>query len=96
MKEVGIVDPERNPFGRLTWISDGLSFTLKRQKQFDEAGLFGRSKDSITSIPDKNKGKYLAFVAIAWGFAEMNNGRLIITEKWVNRFNYDGFGRLIQ
>jgi len=95
MSKVGIIDSERNPFSRPRWISDGLSFTLKRQKQFDEAGLFGRSVGSILSIPDINKGRYLAFVAIAWGFAELKYGRLTATEKWGDRFNYDGFGRLI-
>jgi hypothetical protein len=95
MSRDGIVDSARNPFIFPSWISQGNPFTLHRQKQFENAGLIGMSVENIQGIGKTNEGRYLAFVAIAWGFAKLVNDRLTATEKWLNRFNYDGYGHRI-
>ena len=89
--KTGIVDKKQNPFARKSWIQQGYSFTKYRQGQFD---ILGKSFDEIWKI-DPNIGRYLAFVSIRWGFAEMKDNRLVPIEKWHNRDLYDGFGNLI-
>jgi hypothetical protein len=88
----GIIDIERNPFGRKSWIIQGYPLTLKRKNQLSV--LFGKDTETIKKIRNINDGKYVAFVAIRWGFAVIIKGRLIATEKWTNQGNYDDFGQI--
>ena len=48
------------------------------------------------SIKPVNYGKYVAFVAIRWGFAVITGETLSQTEKWTNRINYDSYGNPIE
>ncbi len=86
----GIIN-NNNPFIQVDWIKQGFGFTLHRQKQISE--LFGKHKEVILETKPKNNYSYVAFVAIRWGFAEVIDGKLTPTEKWTNRFHYDGHGQ---
>lgn len=86
----GIIDSDRNPFAINLWIEQGYSFTKRRQNQLPL--LFEKDKKYIEALP-LNDGKYVAFVAIRWGFACLLNKKLTPTEKWSNRYIYVGHGR---
>jgi hypothetical protein len=88
--EEGIIDAN-NPFIQYSWIKQGYGFTIHRQKQISE--LFGKDKSSILGTNPRNENSYVAFTAIRWGFAEVINGKLTPTEKWTNRFYFDGHGQ---
>ena len=92
MRKVGIVDFTINPFATSRWINDGRRFTQKRQDQFDEQKLLGMHQDAIFNLPDRNQSNYLAFTAIAWGFAVLVDGILQPTEVWEKRDLYNEFG----
>lgn len=83
----GIIDSENNPFIRKSWVEQGLALTPQRQEQLQE--LFGKSIENILMINPENDGRYVAFIAIRWGFAKIINGELAPTEKWTNQNNYD-------
>lgn len=86
----GIIDPERNPFATPSWVAQGQSLsTAYRQGQL--RGLFEKTIDEIRSF-NPNQGQYPAFLVIQWGFARLEGERLVPTEKWKNRSDYDGFG----
>jgi len=87
----GIIDAEANPFIRNDWIIQGFPLTQHRQAQLAE--LFGKNIETISNIKPINNGRYVAFVAVRWGFASVNNGILTQTEKWANRSNYDNYGQ---
>jgi len=87
----GIIDLESNPFVHESWIAQGFGFTPKRQGQIEN--LFGRNDENILMFQPENDNRYVAFVAIRWGFARLLNNKLTPTEKWNNRDNYDGHGR---
>ncbi len=93
--KTGIVDKLNNPFGFPSWIKQGygLTFGTKRNRQDKLPALFDRSVEEINSI-DNNIGRYVAFVAIRWGFAELKENVLVPTERWENRSNYDEFGQV--
>ena len=93
----GIIETEKNPFVNLSWIEQGygLTYKKKRCRQEDLPNLFDRSIDEINKM-DQNEGKYLAFVAIRWGFAEIHDNKLIPTKIWKNRFQYDEYGIKLQ
>lgn len=84
----GIID--NNPFIQDEWIKQGFSFTHHRQNQISE--LFGKQIKIILETKPKNNNSYVAFVAIRWGFAIVEDGKLAPTEKWYNRFLYDDHG----
>lgn len=86
----GIIDSDRNPFAINLWIEQSYSFTQRRQNQLPL--LFGKDKKYIEALP-LNDGKYVAFVAIRWGFACLLYRKLTPTEKWSNRDIYDGHGQ---
>lgn len=86
----GIID-NNNPFTQDSWIKQGYGFTIHRQKQISE--LFGKDKSNILGTNPRNENSYVAFVAIRWGFAIIKGGKLTPTEKWTNRFLYDGHGQ---
>jgi hypothetical protein len=87
----GIIDSTNNPFAQESWIQQGFGLTPKRQEQVEI--LFGRSAENILTAQPENDNRYVAFVAIRWGFAKIINGILTQTEKWNNRRLYDGHGR---
>lgn len=86
----GIIDLERNPFTHESWVMQNLGFTPKRQNQIEN--LFGQSAENILMTQPENDNRYVAFVAIRWGFAKIIKGKLTPTEKWSNRDIYDGHG----
>jgi hypothetical protein len=86
----GIIDSENNPFIRQSWVEQGLALTPMRQGQLPE--LFGKTEQNILMINPENDGRYIAFISIRWGFAVIMGGKLTPTEKWTNRFQYDGHG----
>ncbi len=83
----GTVDENNNPFTKPSWIKARQPLTTHRQVQL--TSLFGKE---ISTFKNQNTGKYPAFLGIRWGFAAIENGRLIQTEKWIHRFNYDDRG----
>ena len=90
--ETGVIDLIRNPFaGNNDWINQSYGLTSKRQEQLIE--LLGRDIEGISSIRPVNYGKYVAFVAIRWGFAEISERKLLPTKKWENRQKLDEFGQ---
>lgn len=86
----GIIDSNSNPFVQQSWIAQGFGFTPKRQGQVEN--LFGQSIDNVLINLPENDNRYVAFVAIRWGFAKIENGKLAPTEKWFNRHLYNGHG----
>lgn len=93
----GIIEKEKNPFVIPSWIEQGygLTYKKKRNRQEDLPVLFNRTTDEINKM-DRNEGKYLAFVAIRWGFAEIKDNKLVPTKIWENRFQYDEYGVKLQ
>ena len=87
----GIIDLERNPFAHESWVAQSFGFTTKRQGQIEN--LFGQSVENILMTQPDNENRYVAFIAIRWGFASINNGKLVPSEKWVNRNLFDGHGQ---
>lgn len=85
----GIVDGDRNPFANNKWIEQGYGLTDKRQGPLE--ALFGQTRVKIMR-GDRNRCRYVAFVAIRWGFAELREDVLVPTEKWENRLYYDERG----
>jgi hypothetical protein len=69
----GIIDKERNPFICDSWIKQGYKFTTHRAKQLN--GIIGLNEKEIRSL-NRNKGAYVAFIAIRWSAAKMVNGIL--------------------
>lgn len=69
----GIIDKERNPFICKSWIKQGFQFTSHRDKQLRE--IIGLNEKEIRSLK-RNKGPYVAFIAIRWNAAKMVNGIL--------------------
>ena len=90
IEAIGIIDKGNNPFSRTEWIKQGFPFTSKRQEQF--LALIGKEIKVISNIKPENYGKYVAFVAIRWGYATIKNNKLTPTEKWLNPYNYDKYG----
>ena len=78
-EEIGITDLKHNPFARKSWIEQGFSLTAKRKNQL--MPLFGKTVDNIKAIKPVNNGRYPAFVAIRWGYAEIRDGKLTPTKK---------------
>jgi len=88
----GIVDKSRNPFAIPSWIDQGYGLTTNKGNRAAKLEkLFGKTIDEIKDIKT-NDGRYPAFVGIRWGFAEIKNNRLVKTEKWNNRIDYDEYG----
>jgi len=75
----GVIDTERNPFARPSWIKQ--DYTLTPDRKGELAPLFGKTVQEIMS-GDDNTCRYPAFVGIRWGFAVICIcGRLVPTEK---------------
>lgn len=91
MKEVEIIDVERNPFFHESWRVQNYPLTKHRKEQLEK--LFGQDEESIKKI-DQNTGAYPAFVGIRWGFAEVTDKKkLRATDKWHNRNFHDEYGQ---
>ena len=80
LENEGIIDLVNNPFA-ISLKYQGLSFTPHRQKQLP--ALFGKDFETIVNTLPVNDGKYVAFIAIRWGYAKMIDGRLAHTGKWI-------------
>ena len=91
-EDIGIIDKKQNPFYDAGWCGQNLPLTPHRKDQLRK--LLGYSVESIKRLTD-NEGKYVAFVAIRWGFAELIGGKLTETEKLLSEGIYDGRGKLI-
>ena len=87
----GITDSKRNPFTQDRWIRQGYGLTGKRRTDLEP--LLGQTREKILK-GDENSRRYPAFVAIRWGFAEVQDDTLVPTEQWENRHNYNNFGEL--
>ena len=90
MNQSGIIDLNKNPFVVNDWINQGYGLTNQRSEQLTK--ILFKTVDEISELP-RNEGKYVAFVAIRWGFAEIINGKLLPTKKWDNRQKYDEYGQ---
>lgn len=91
IESTGIIDKGNNPFSRTEWIKQGFPFTSKRQEQF--SALIGKDIKAILNIKPENYGRYVAFVAIRWGFATIKENKLTPSEKWLNRYDYNKYGQ---
>lgn len=89
MNQSGIIDLIRNPFVVNDWINQGYGLTKHRSEQL--ANILFKTVDEISELL-RNEGKYVAFVAIRWGFAEIIIGKLLPTKKWDNRQKYVDYG----
>jgi len=86
----GIIDSRRNPFAtRNDWKLQGFGLTPTRRN--DAVKILGKSFQEIWQIVI-NKGRYVAFVAIRWGFAEMKGDRLTAKHNWHDLHGYDYYG----
>ena len=91
LEYLDITDSQNNPFALKSWINQGYPFTQHRQNKFEV--LSGLKLEEIRENYCRNDGTYVAFVAIRWGFANLVNGRLIPTNKWISRNKFDNYGR---
>ena len=90
--DIGIVTKEKNPFISPNWIKQCYPFTITRQQQFVK--LINKNFSEVYSQKPINENKYVAFVAIRWGFANLHDKKLVPTEKWEKRGDYNGYGLL--
>lgn len=90
MCQSGNIDLNLNPFAIDSWIDQGYGLTDHRKGQL--LNILYKSVAEISDLP-RNEGKYVAFVAIRWGFAEIIDGKLKPTNKWDNRNSYDEYGQ---
>lgn len=89
----GIIDSEKNPYKRDSWIEQSFSFTPDRQQLLER--LLGKNYKIIANQKPDNLNSYVAFVAIRWGFATIANDIFIPTFRWNYRQHFDGFGQSI-
>ena len=90
--DFGIIDKKLNPFYDAGWCAQNLPLTPHRKEQLKK--ILGHSIEDIKRIKP-NEGKYVAFLAIRWGFAKLIDGKLTETEKLYDEGLYDGRGNLI-
>jgi hypothetical protein len=72
----GIIDKENNPFVCEEWKKQNHKLTSHRKNQLK--ALIGYTESEIRTLPN-NEGAYVAFVAIRWGYAKMENHVLVST-----------------
>jgi hypothetical protein len=92
ISKAGIIDLIRNPFAINSWIDQGYGLTPRRSDQLSK--LLYKSVDDISALPE-NEGKYVAFISIRWGFAVIEDGKLLPTKKWDNRQTLGEYGQPI-
>jgi hypothetical protein len=85
----GIIAVKQNLFAVQSWIDQEYRLTKHRSEQL--CSLFGETIDKINQM-NRNQGKYVAFVGIRWGFAEIKGNKLIHTKKWDRKLEYDDYG----
>ena len=90
----GIIDESRNPFGanRSSWIEQEMGLTEHRKNQLLD--LLNLGIDKIMDAEIENENRYVAFVAVRWGFAKIMDGKLRKTEKLERWNDYDERGEL--
>jgi NTP pyrophosphatase (non-canonical NTP hydrolase) len=91
MPAIHNTDRNKNPFYRESWDRQNYPLTCHRQEQLKE--LFGKGIEEIAKNFPENEGKYVAFIAIRWGFVEIVNNKIMPTDIWHLRSDYDGYGR---
>lgn len=79
--EIGIIDEVKNPFGRnrQSWIEQGYGLTKHRKAQL--MPLLNMRTMQILDDRPENEARYVAFIAIRWGFAILSDGKLLRTQK---------------
>lgn len=78
---IGIIDEVKNPFSRnrQSWIEQGYGLTKHRKAQL--LPLLNMQTKQILDYRPENEAKYVAFIAIRWGFAILSNEKLVGTQK---------------
>ena len=90
ISETGIIDLIRNPFAIKSWIEQGYGLTPHRCDQLSK--ILYLPVEDIKALP-RNEGKYVAYVGIRFGFAIIDDGKLLPTKKWDNRHELDEYGQ---
>jgi hypothetical protein len=92
--EIGITDEIQNPFAknRSSWIEQDFGLTEHRRAQL--LRLLNLSVGEIIDNISENESLYVGFIAVRWGFAKVEEGKLMATEKLVNLGMYDERGQL--
>ncbi len=88
----GIINELRNPFtkNRSSWIEQEFGLTEHRRAQL--FSLLNLSIEEIIDDVSENESRYVAFIAVRWGFAIVEEGKLRAAEKIVNSGMYDERG----
>lgn len=92
ISDTGIIDLDRNPFTINSWIEQGYGLTPHRSDQLSK--ILYLPVEDISTLP-RNEGKYVAFVSVRWGFAIIDDGKLLPAKKWDNRQKLDEYGQWI-
>lgn len=90
--ETGIIDEVNNPFGRnrQSWIEQGYGLTKHRKAQL--MPLLNMQTEQILDYRPENEAKYVAFIAIRWGFAILSGEKLVRTQKLDDYESYTPYG----
>lgn len=80
MEQTGIIDLNKNPFAIKSWIDQGYGLTPQRGDLL--SSILYKTLSDISVIPI-NEGKYVAFVAIRWGLAEIINGNYCLQKNGI-------------
>lgn len=88
--DLGIITKKENPFTMPNWVKQRYPFTSIRQQQF--TNLINKDFADVYSLKPVNENRYVGFVAIRWGFAKLIHDRVVPTEKWDKRGDYNGYG----
>ena len=69
---VGVINKTDNPFAKPYWISQGFPLTYHRKER--QMAILDKKTGELKA---QNSEKYVAFVAIRWGIAWLDDGTLI-------------------
>lgn len=89
---IGIIDEIKNPFAKnqSAWVEQNYCLTELRRAQL--LSLLNLGIEKIMDDENQNENRYVAFIAIRWGFTIKEEGKLRATEKLINSGMYDGSG----